>query len=43
MLSPLGTLTTVYDGEKNAIVILKDIGEQKYMITLTPNDWKDAN
>ena len=43
MVSPLGTLTTVYDGEKNAIVILKDIGEQKYMITLTPNDWKDAN
>jgi GLPGLI family protein len=43
MVSPLGTLTTVYDGTKNAIVILKDIGEQKYMITLTPNDWKDAN
>jgi len=43
MVSPLGTLTTVYDGSKNAIVILKDIGEQKYMITLTPNDWKDAN
>jgi GLPGLI family protein len=43
MVSPLGTLTTVYDGAKNSIVILKDIGEQKYMITLTPNDWKDAN
>src|SRR5918993_541726 len=25
------------------IVILKEFGEQKYMITLTPNDWKDAN
>jgi GLPGLI family protein len=43
MVSPLGTLTTIYDGTKNSIVILKDIGEQKYMITLTPNDWKDAN
>jgi len=43
MVSPLGTLTTIYDGTKNAIVILKDIGEQKYMITLSPNDWKDAN
>lgn len=43
MVSPLGTLTTIYDGSKNAIVILKDIGEQKYMITLTPSDWKDAN
>ena len=43
MVSPLGALTTIYDGTKNSIVILKDIGEQKYMITLTPNDWKDAN
>ena len=43
MVSPLGTLTTIYDGSKNSIVLLKDIGEQKYMITLTPDDWKDAN
>lgn len=43
MVSPLGTLTTIYNGSKNSIVILKDIGEQKYMITLTPADWKDAN
>lgn len=43
MVSPLGTLTTIYDGTKKSIVILKDIGEQKYMITLTPSDWKDAN
>ena len=43
MVSPLGRLTTIYDGAKNSVVILKDIGEQKYMITLTPNDWKDAN
>jgi len=43
MVSPLGTLTTIVDGSKNSIVILKDIGEQKYMITLTPNDWKEAN
>lgn len=43
MVSPLGALTTIYDGTKNSIVILKDIGEQKYMITLSPSDWKDAN
>ena len=43
MVSPLGTLTTIYDGSKNSIVILKDIGQQKYMITLTQSDWKDAN
>jgi len=43
MVSPLGSLTTIFDGTKNSIVILKDIGEQKYMITLTSNDWRDAN
>lgn len=43
MVSSLGTLTTIYNGSKNAIVILKNIGEQKYMITLTPSDWRDAN
>lgn len=43
MVSPLGTLSTIYDGSKNTIVILKNIGEQRYMITLTPADWKDAN
>src|SRR5215212_7310689 len=43
MVSPLGTLVTIHDSSKNAIVILKEFGEQKYMITLTPNDWKDAN
>jgi GLPGLI family protein len=43
MVSPLGTLTTIYDGSKSSVVILKDIGEQKYMITLTADDWKDAN
>lgn len=43
MVSPLGTLITIYNGAKNSIVILKNIGEQKYMITLTQSDWKDAN
>ena len=28
---------------KNAIAILKEYGEQKYMIQLTPANWKDAN
>ncbi len=43
MVSPLGTLTTINDSTKKSIVILKEFGEQKYMITLTPEDWKDAN
>ncbi|MFL5742966.1 MAG: DUF4412 domain-containing protein [Flavisolibacter sp.] len=43
MVSSLGTLTTIYDEDKHAITILKEFGEQKYMITLTADDWKDAN
>ena len=43
MVSPLGTLTTLQDSARRSVVILKEFGEQKYMITLTPDDWKDAN
>jgi GLPGLI family protein len=43
MVSPLGNMTTIHDSAKNNIVILKEFGEQKYMITLTPADWKDVN
>jgi len=43
MVSPLGTQSTIIDGAKNTIVILKEFGEQKYMINLTPGDWKDAH
>ena len=43
MVTPLGTLTTINDSARNAIVMLKEFGEQKYMITLTPADWKEAN
>jgi GLPGLI family protein len=42
-VSLLGTLTTIHDRDKNSIVILKEFGEQKYMVTMTPDDWKDAN
>lgn len=43
MVSSLGTQSTIIDGTKNNIVILKEYGEQKYMIQLTPTNWKDAN
>ncbi len=43
MVSPLGTQSTIVDGTKNQIVILKEYGEQKFMINLTPENWKDAN
>jgi len=43
MVSPLGTQSTILDPTKNSIVILKEYGEQKYMINLKTDDWKDAN
>ncbi len=43
MVSSLGTQATIIDAAKNAIAILKEYGEQKYMIQLTPANWKDAN
>jgi GLPGLI family protein len=43
MISPLGTQSTLIDGASNSIVILKEFGEQKYMINLTGSDWQEAN
>ncbi len=43
MVSSLGTQSTIIDGAKNLVYILKEYGEQKYLIQLTPANWKDAN
>jgi GLPGLI family protein len=43
MVSPLGTQSTIMDAGKNTIVILKEYGDQRYMINLTADNWKDAN
>lgn len=43
MVSPLGTQSTIMDASKSSIVILKEYGDQKYLINLRPEDWKDAN
>lgn len=43
MVSSLGTQATIIDGIKNNIVILKEYGDQKYMIQLTPANWKEIN
>lgn len=43
MISSLGTQATVIDGATNSVVILKEYGDQKYLIHLTPSEWKDAN
>ena len=43
MVSSLGTQATIIDDAKNTISVLKEYGDQKYLIQLTPADWKDAN
>ena len=43
MISSLGTQATVIDGSSNSITILKEYGDQKYLIQLSPTEWKDAN
>jgi GLPGLI family protein len=43
MISSLGTQSTIVDGKSGKVTILKDYGEQKYMITLTPENWKASN
>jgi len=43
MVSSLGKQTTIIDGKTGNVVVLKDYGEQKYMITMTPANWKESN
>ena len=42
-VSSLGVESTIVDGKTGNVTVLKEYGEQKYMITLTPANWKDAN
>ncbi|MDP4261848.1 MAG: DUF4412 domain-containing protein [Bacteroidota bacterium] len=43
MISSLGTQSTIVDGKTGKATILKDYGEQKYMITMTAENWKASN
>lgn len=43
MISSLGTQSTIMDGKTGNVTILKDYGEQKYMISMTPDNWKQSN
>lgn len=43
MISSLGTQATVIDGATNAITIIKEYGDQKYLIQLKPSEWNEAN
>ena len=41
MVSSLGTQSTIVDGKN--ISVVKEYGQQKYIIQMTPDNWKDAN
>jgi len=43
MISSLGTQSTIIDGKSGKVTILKDYGEQRYMISMTPENWKASN
>ncbi|HVG41454.1 MAG TPA: DUF4412 domain-containing protein [Chitinophagaceae bacterium] len=43
MISSLGMQATIIDGAKNTIDVLKEYGEQKYLIQMTPADYKEVN
>ena len=43
IISALGTQTTIVDGVRNSIAILKEYGEQKYLIHMTPAEYQQAN
>ena len=43
MVSSLGTQATIIDGKTGNVVILKEYGEQRYMIRMTPDNWKQSN
>ena len=43
MMSSLGTQSTIIDGKTGSVVVLKNYGEQKYMITMTGQNWKESN
>lgn len=42
-VSSLGIESTIIDGMTGHVNVLKEYGEQKYMITMNPENWKDAN
>ena len=42
-VSSLGVESTIVDGKTGNVNVLKEYGEQKYLITMTAGNWKDAN
>src|SRR5690606_23950154 len=43
MISTLGSQSTIVDGKSGKVTILKEYGDKKYMINLTPENWKASN
>ena len=43
MVSSLGTQSTIIDPQRGSIVVLKEYGDQKYLIQMTEANWQDAN
>jgi len=43
MVSSLGTQATIIDGKTGNVAILKEYGDQRYMIRMTPDNWKQSN
>jgi GLPGLI family protein len=42
-VSSLGVESTILDGKSGTVNVLKEYGDYKIMITMTPENWKDAN
>lgn len=43
MISSLGTQATIVDGKTGNVTVLKEYGDQKYMIKMTAENWKESN
>jgi GLPGLI family protein len=43
MITPLGNQHTIIDGTTGNVTVLREWGAQKYMITMTPANWKEYN
>lgn len=43
LVSVYGTQSTIIDGRNGRVTVLKEYGEKKYLITMTPQDWMEAN
>jgi GLPGLI family protein len=42
-VTSLGQSTTIYNGKTGSAVVLKEYGNQKLLIRMTPADWKSSN